>query len=157
MIIVVGSILKIHRNFFTYAIIQITYAVCSTSVFFCKMKMLPKFLFIFIVGLFIFKLFFSNMIVCLIKIYSYTLLINGIIFFFSKLTIFISCSLKNSFHALLKTILQSLSLCKLCLFPMSSNIHIVDIEYPQGICSPIFVVDHFLGLFSHSSTFQSKT
>ena len=27
----------------------------------------------------------------------------------------------------------------------------VDIEYPQGICSPIFVVEDFYGLFAHPS------
>ena len=30
---------------------------------------------------------------------------------------------------------------------------IVDIEYPQGICLPIFVVEDFSGLFTHPSFF----
>ena len=34
---------------------------------------------------------------------------------------------------------------------------ILDIEYPQGICSPIFVADDFSGLFLHSSFFKSKS
>ena len=43
---------------------------------------------------------------------------------------------------------------------MSSNVfdidQIVDIEYPQGICSPIYVVEKFSGLFAHPSTFLIK-
>ena len=35
------------------------------------------------------------------------------------------------------------SLLYACLFSMPSNDHIVDTEYIQGICSPIFVVDDF--------------
>ena len=34
--------------------------------------------------------------------------------------------------------------------------HIVDIEYPQGICSRIFVVGEFSGLFAHQSIFLIK-
>ena len=40
-----------------------------------------------------------------------------------------------------------LNLYLICLFPIPSNVHIVDIKYPHGICSPIFVVDDFPGLF----------
>ena len=39
---------------------------------------------------------------------------------------------------------------------MSSNSQIVDIEYPQGICLPIFVVEEFSGLFAHSLIFYLK-
>ena len=31
-----------------------------------------------------------------------------------------------------------------------------DIEYPQGMCSTIFVVDNFSGLFSHAYIFLIK-
>ena len=34
--------------------------------------------------------------------------------------------------------------------------HIVDIAYPQGICSPIFVVEEISGLFAHPSIFLVK-
>ena len=40
--------------------------------------------------------------------------------------------------------------CLLC------DLQIADIEYPQGICSPIFVVEDFSGLFSHPSIFLIK-
>ena len=36
------------------------------------------------------------------------------------------------------------------------NDDIVDIEKPDGICSPTFVVDEFSGLFLHSSIFSIK-
>ena len=39
---------------------------------------------------------------------------------------------------------------------MSSNPQIVDIEYPQGICSSIFVVEEFSGLFANPSIFLIK-
>ena len=36
------------------------------------------------------------------------------------------------------------------------NDDIVDIEKPDGICSPTFVVDEFSGLFLHPSIFSIK-
>ena len=33
------------------------------------------------------------------------------------------------------------------------NAQIADNEYPQGTCSPIFVVEDFSGLFAHPSAF----
>ena len=39
---------------------------------------------------------------------------------------------------------------------MLLNDHIVDIEKPDGICSPSFVVDEFSGLFLHPSIFFMK-
>ena len=39
---------------------------------------------------------------------------------------------------------------------MGSNAEIVYIEYPQEICSPIFVVEEFSGLFPHPSTFLNQ-
>ena len=37
---------------------------------------------------------------------------------------------------------------------MTNNI--VDIEKPDGICSPTFIVDEFLGLSLHPSIFSIK-
>ena len=68
----------------------------------------------------------------------YSLLVNGIIFFFSNLITFIVHSLKDSQNFFMQS-----SLLYACLFSMPSNDHIVDTEYIQGICSPIFVVDDF--------------
>ena len=39
---------------------------------------------------------------------------------------------------------------------MSLNENIVDIEKPDGICLPTFVVNEFSGLFLHSSIFSIK-
>ena len=39
---------------------------------------------------------------------------------------------------------------------MSLNDSIVDIEKPDGICLPTFVVNEFSGLFLHSSIFSIK-
>ena len=34
-----------------------------------------------------------------------------------------------------------------------SSVQIVDIQYPQGICFSIFVVENFSGLFAHPPIF----
>ena len=39
---------------------------------------------------------------------------------------------------------------------MSLNDNIVDIEKPDGICLPTFVVNEFSGLFLHPSIFSIK-
>ena len=58
-----------------------------------------------------------------------------------------------TFYALLKFFLQSSLLYPLCLFSVLENLHSVDIEQPQRIFSPCFVVDDFLGLFLHLPIF----
>ena len=42
------------------------------------------------------------------------------------------------------------------LYLILSNVHIHDIEYPQGISSPIFVVEDFPGLFLQLSILLIK-
>ena len=42
------------------------------------------------------------------------------------------------------------------LFSIPSNIHILETEYPQGICSNIFVVNDFSKLFLHPSILLIK-
>ena len=56
---------------------------------------------------------------------------------------FIACSIKDS--QILS--MQSLRLYTVCLFSTPQNVHIASIEYPQGLCSPIFAVDDFSNLF----------
>ena len=57
-------------------------------------------------------------------------------------------SLKNSQNFFI----QSLPLYTSCFFfSMLLNDHIVDIEKPDGICLPTFVVNEFSGLFLHPS------
>ena len=52
-----------------------------------------------------------------------------------------------TFYALLKFFIQSSLLYPLCLFSVLENLHSADIEQPQRIFSPCFVVNDFLGLF----------
>ena len=59
-------------------------------------------------------------------------------------------SLKNSQNFLI----QTLPLYTSRFFSMVLNKDIVDIEKPEGICSLIFVVDEFSGLFLHLPIFS---
>ena len=52
--------------------------------------------------------------------------------------------------------MQSLLLYVSCLFSRLLNDDIVDIEKPDGICSPVLFVDEFSGLFLHPSMFSIK-
>ena len=69
--------------------------------------------------------------------------------FSSFLITFVACSLRE----LQNVFVQSFSRYKPCLISISSKALIADNEYPQGICSPTFVVEDFFHLFAH---FQSK-
>ena len=73
------------------------------------------------------------------------LLLMTSFFFFLKLMIYISCSLKDSQNFFI----QSLPLYTSCLFSMYLNNNTVGIKKPDGICSPTFVVDELSGLFIH--------
>ena len=52
--------------------------------------------------------------------------------------------------------MQSLPLYAWQLFFILLNDNIVDIEKPDGICSPTFVVDEISGLFLHPSIFSIR-
>ena len=52
--------------------------------------------------------------------------------------------------------MQSPPQYKICLFSILLNAQIVDIEYRQGICSPIFVVEEFSGLFAQPFIYLIK-
>ena len=98
--------------------------------------MISNFTIFFIVHIFVFKFFSTNIkgfyifndSCCILLITS---------FFLKKSIIFIACSLKD----LQNFFIQSL--------PMFLNDGIVYIEKINGICSPNFVVDGFSGLFLH--------
>ena len=77
------------------------------------------------------------------------LFVEGRISFFSKLITFVACFLtevQNFF-------LQSSPRYKSFLLSTLSKTHIVNIECLRVICSPIFVVEGFSGLFAHPSVF----
>ena len=69
-------------------------------------------------------------------------------FFFSKPIIFFECSLQEAQNFFM----ESFPRYKLCLFSIWSNPQIVDIEYSQGICLPIFVFKEF----AHPTIFLIK-
>ena len=70
-------------------------------------------------------------------------------FFLLKLIISIACSVKDSPNFFI----EPLPLYTLFLFSMVLNDDIVDIEKPDGICSPAFVMFQFLELFSPHQSF----
>ena len=85
-----------------------------------------------------------------IVVFSYDsccLFVKFIIFFISKLFIFIAWSLKDSQTFLM----QSSPLFTSCLFLIPSDVHLVDIDYTQGIRSLTYVVDDFSKSFFHPS------
>ena len=49
--------------------------------------------------------------------------------------------------------MQSSPLYEASLFSALSKAYIVDTEYPQEICLPIFAIEDFSGLFAHPSIF----
>ena len=141
---------KNYKNFLRYTIFRITY-MCSTSVFTNIMTMFPDFYNNFYQYCFYFQTFYCKCDIWIFFLFrndSYSLLVNSIIFF-SKLIIFIYLDSQNFS-------IQSTPLYTSCLFSVPSNVHIIDTEYPQGMCSPIFVVVNFSGLFFHPSTFLIK-
>ena len=152
MMIIVRFIKKNHRNFFRYTTFELTYVICKTSVFTFVMARVFKFAIIFVIRVFIFDFFFfflQRWPFVWLRYDLYSLFVNGIIFLFSKLLIFTECSLKDS----QKFLMQSSPLCKPSIFSIPLDVYIVDIAYPQGICSPTFDVDNFSRYFLYSCTF----
>ena len=47
--------------------------------------------------------------------------------------------------------MQSFPRYRVCLFSILPKAHIIDIEYPQGTCSPNFFVKDFSAFFTHPS------
>ena len=76
----------------------------------------------------------------------------SIFFVFKKIVTFVAYSLKE----LQNLFIQSSPRYKVCLFSILSKAHIVDIEYSQESCLPIFGVKDFSGLFAYPSIFYQK-
>ena len=113
----------------------------NPSILPCIMIMIFNFTIFFIFPIFIFKPFFTNIIDFSFSYDSSCSFVNNFIFFFLKLNIFVACSIKDSqkpFHAVFTSVLYTS-----CLFSMLLNDDIVDIEKPEGICSPTFVLNEF--------------
>ena len=111
-----------------------------------------NFIMIFIVSVFMFQSFFAKCcrFLSFDTISGVRLLMES--FFFPMLVIIIASSLKNS----QTFFIQSSPLYISCIFSIPSNVYILGIEHPQGICLPTFVADDFLGLFLHPSVFLIK-
>ena len=123
--------------------------MCSTSVFTSVMKMVPNFAIGFIISVFMFELFLQVQKIFVFSYDSCCSFVNGIIFVFSELIVFFASSPKDSQNFFI----QSSPLYKSFLFSIPSNVHVVDTEYPQGICSPTIVGNDFSELFLHPSIF----
>ena len=98
MIIIIRFIVKNHGNFFWNIISQITYSMCNISVFTITMTMLPKFAIVFIISVFLYEVFLQMQCIFVFSYDSCCFFVNGIIYFFSKLIIFIACSLKGALY-----------------------------------------------------------
>ena len=132
------------RNFIRHVKFQITNAVCWTSV----VAMISNFSIVCIIKEIFYEIFsanltYSSFFVCFL---TFCLLL---ITFFSllNLIILIVCT----FEDLQNFFIQPFPRYKVCLFFIWSNPQIVDIEYPQVICSPVLIVENVCGLFVHPS------
>ena len=98
-------------------------------------------------------IFFSrNVTFCCFDVILALFLLTATFFFFSELVILFAHSLKISQNVLI----QLSPRYKLCLFSISLNSQIICIEYLQGICFSIFVVEDFSGLFLQFGQCQHK-
>ena len=124
--------------------------MCVTFVFTSIMRMVFNFTIIFIISAFMLELSSANVTdFCIFKFFSFA---NGIIYFFSKLIIFIACFLKGlqNFSITIFTSVYIMLIFYATKFRNSRT------EYPQGICSPTLDVDYFSKLFLHPSILLIK-
>ena len=122
------------------------------SVFPCIMTMISDFSIIYIFSVFL-DSFTKNVTFFCIFLWFYLFFLLAVTFFsFQNQLYFFACSFKES----LNFFIQSFLWYKVCLFSIWSNRQVVDIKYAQGICSPISVVEEFLGLFLHASRSVSR-
>ena len=139
---IVQSIVENHKNIFRHTIFWATYDACSTSVFNFIM-MIFSITLIFLTLLHISSSLFCADVTVWLRHNSYSLFVNGIIFFFSNLIIFIACYLKY----LQNFFVQFLPLYTSCWFSSQSIFHIGNVEYFQGKASFTFNVHNFLDHF----------
>ena len=128
--------MKSYCIFFKCNIFQIAYSLCSTSVFTCIVTMVPNFAIFSIFSIVPFKLFLYKYNRFLHFWYdSLCSFVNNFFFLFLKLIIFIPSPLK----ILQSFLMQSLPLYPPFLFSISLIDDKVDIEKPDGVCSPNFL------------------
>ena len=149
MIIIIWNVMKNYRDFIRHIKFLITNIMCFTSMFTCIVAMISTFSVIYALESF-FKILFPQIQHTFASWCDFnSSIVNGSKFFFSKPVLLFERCLKD----VQNFFIQSFSWSEICLSSMRSNPQIVDIEYLEGICSPIFVVAEFSELFAHTSTF----
>ena len=132
------------RDFIRHFKFQIANAVCSTSV----VALISNFSIVCIIKEIFYEIFSANLTYSSFCVCFLTLCLLLITFFsLLNLIILIACT----FEDLQNFFIQSFLRYKVCLFFIWSNPQIVDIEHPQVICSPVFIVEDVCGLFAHPS------
>ena len=122
--------MKNFRNFFRSTTLQMTCTMCSASVLTCIMTMISIFTTFCIFNMFVFKMFFPNVVNFFAFLYnSICLFVNNSFCLF--VCLFITCRLKDSQFFFM----ESLPLHTSCLFSMSLNDEFLDIDKHDGICS----------------------
>lgn len=143
MIIIEWINVRNYNGFFTYNKVSITYAMFSTSLVTCIMKIISVFLVFCIISVFFFN-FFPDIwhIFCL----SYDiccLFVHNTILLFTELIISIACSFEDLKHFFMQPLLLHTSY----LISIPSKANVIDIKWLAGIFLPNFVVDKLIGLF----------
>ena len=114
MIIIIRSIMKNYRNFFSYTIFQITCAMRSISILSCNDSD-----FYFCDTFHLSNIYFQIFLYRYSKFLNFHMIpfVNSFIFFLFKISYFIACSLKDSQNVFM----ESLPLYTSCLFSMLLN------------------------------------
>ena len=115
--------------------------MCTASIFICIMTMILNFVILFILSMFIFKFFFANITDFAFSYDFCCSFVNNFIYFLFKVS-YLLRMLPSGFTKLFHV------------FFLKDDI--VDIETPDGIFSPTFLLDEFSRLFLHPSIFCIK-
>ena len=144
--------MKNYRNFISHFKFQITNALHCACIFLCRLTMTSDFLIIYVFSIFLGFLFHKYNILSHLCVILILFLLMVIFFCFQNQLYFLHVILKN--HKIFSyNLFRNI---KYACFLHDQIPQIIDIESPQGICSPIFVVEKFSRLFSHSSIFLIK-
>ena len=115
--------------------------------------MVPNFAVVFIISVFMFELFYRNVVDFCLFIQFLLFICQWYCFLLFKVNyLYCVCIMKHSQNFFM----QYSPLHTSCWFSIPSHVHIVDTEYPQEICSPTFVVDDLSKLLFHPYIFLIK-
>ena len=144
--------MKNYRNFISQIKFEITNALHCAFVFLCRLTMISDFLIIYVFSIFLGFLFHKYNILLHLCAVLILFLLTVIFFSFQNQLYFLHV-ITCKFFCMLYNLFRNI---KYACFLHDQTPQILDIESPQGICSPIFDVEKFSGLFSHSSIFLIK-